>query len=188
MSLGFSRLTQALEPVRRALIDVYAADVLIFAAAHNEGGNQQIAFPASLDDVICVSSTNGLGIKSSFSPLDLPPGKRLCALGEGILCSVPKALSPPEISGQARKSGTSYATPIAAGIAARILEYMWPGDGEDDDYYFQKLRTKRGMLAVLQLMSMSGNGGSYSYIVPWKLFEGGSEHVRSTILLTLGLL
>lgn len=160
---------QELEPIRRAILDAHAADVLVFAAASNGGGNQSVTFPASMDEVICVGSTDGYGGRSSFTP-SLRHGKRLCTVGEGIESSWPQELCPNgRIS--VRKSGTSYATPVASGVAAMVLDYMWAvKDQLKDRYLVQKLRTKRGMLAVFEHM-IDRDGRSYDYLVPWRLFS-----------------
>ncbi|PON25028.1 pfs domain-containing protein [Trichoderma gamsii] len=68
ISFGFPRTTGRLEPIRRAILKANAADVLIFAAASNGGKNKSIAFPACMDEVLCVGSTDGNGNKSSFTP------------------------------------------------------------------------------------------------------------------------
>lgn len=166
ISFGFSCTTKRLEPIRRAILKANAADVLIFAAASNKGGNEHVAFPARMDEVICVGSTNGRGCISDFTP-HLDPGKRLCALGEQIESSWP-----PGMLDGGRKSGTSFATPVAARVAAMVLDYMWAvKDLDEPDYKFliPKLLTRRGMLSVFKRMVVSYP--THDYLVPWHLFH-----------------
>ncbi|KAH7308638.1 hypothetical protein B0I35DRAFT_483166 [Stachybotrys elegans] len=69
-----------------------------------------------------------------------------------------------------RKSGTSYATPVAAGVAAMVLDYMWAF--KDDEKYkphVAKLLTRRGMLSVFK--QMVEEYPTHDYLVPWKLFN-----------------
>jgi hypothetical protein len=74
-------------------------------------------------------------------------------------------------------SGTSYATPIAAGIAANVLEFarhhveMTPGQREC-------LYSWWGMSLIFQAMSVERYG--YDYIRPWKMFD--TEHDIQTIV------
>ncbi|GFP58531.1 subtilisin DY [Trichoderma asperellum] len=168
LSFGFPYTTKQLDPIRRAILKANAADVLIFAAASNWGGNQPVAFPACMDEVICVGSADGRGVKSVFTP-NLPQGKRLCVLGERIESSWPPNMlngneSPP------RKSGTSFATPVAAGVAAMVLDYMWTfKDKKEYKSCIPKLLTRRGMLCVFK--QMVEEYPTHDYLVPWQLFN-----------------
>lgn len=170
ISFGFPHTTGRLDPIRRAILKANAADVLIFAAASNKGGNEPIAFPACMDEVISVGSTDGLGNKSSFTP-NPKHGKLLCAVGECIESSWPPVLLSEDNEDLPRKSGTSFATPIAAGVAAMVLDYMWAfKDSKGFKSLVPKLLTRRGMLAVFKT-HMVESYGSYDYLVPWRLFN-----------------
>ena len=195
ISFGFPNIDQSLEPIRQALLEAHAADVLIFAAAGNTdeevisdgGGRDWINFPACLDEVISVGSTEGTGKKkSSFVPI-LGPGKLLCTIGEGINAAW---ISPGEEfhSTMKRRAGTSYATPVAAGVAAMIIDFMCtdrsllraraavPVESSKEEQHvkstlheYRTLRTKHGMLAVMERMILHVD--SMESLVPWQLFE-----------------
>jgi hypothetical protein len=169
ISFGFPHVIGQLEPIRRSTLNANAADVLIFAAASNEGGNEPIAFPACMDEVICIGSTDGRGNMSSFTP-NPTHGKLLCAVGECIESSWPPALLSDD-EDLPRKSGTSFATPIAAGVAAMVLDYMWTfKDSLGLKSLIPQLLTRRGMLTLFKT-HMVEPYGSHDYLVPWRLFN-----------------
>lgn len=178
MSLGLSRIMDS-NPIRKAILDAHAADVLVFAAAHNDADSHPISFPASMDEVICVGSTDGVGNKSDFSTKELPAGRSVSTVGEGVLCF-----------GNAFRSGNSYATPIAAGIAAAILDFMWPVEPGNSPY-FKKLRTQEGMICAFEwLKGKTKTEDVHRILIPWFLFERNPEdsYVQHLIIGSLNLL
>lgn len=166
ISFGFPRLNQSLEPIRRGILQAHAADVLVFAASSNRGKGHPIAFPACLDEVICVSSTDGRGRPSTFNPTTRT-GKYLHAVGEGIEGAWPRKLNPDGAT--VRRQGTSYATPIAAGIAAMVMDCVWRVR-RNLGYEAQTLRCNRGMLSVLDMM-LDKSTAKVQYLCPWRLFN-----------------
>lgn len=153
--------------------------MLIFAAAGNAGEGCPIAFPACLDEVISVASTCGKFQPSVFNP-DLRPGKRLCAIGEAFEAAWVDRGGPSSSAhcSMARKAGTSYATPVAAGIAAMVMDLVWssredPARKESVEYRWKTLRTRRGMLAVLKHMiwMKDNNVEAPQCLQPWMLFK-----------------
>jgi hypothetical protein len=88
-----------------------------------------------------------------------------------------------------RKSGTSFSTPIAAAIAALVLEYVnqrnedcclegkAPAIRED---HRRTLHTREGMAAVLKKMG-TPLAGNFRYLRPWVLWgekESRYDHQR----------
>jgi hypothetical protein len=138
---------------------------MIFAAASNDGGNDSLAFPAREDQVICIGSTDGEGNKSNFTPAPHVYNK-FSTIGEAVKSSWPGGENQ-------RKSGTSYATPIAAGIAALVMDSMRRCSEADlksvDLHLVMRLKEKRAMEAVLRLMCTERDG--FDYIAPWNLFN-----------------
>lgn len=114
---------QALE----AAIDrAHTNHVLMFAAASNSGGRLGRAYPASSPHVICVHSTNSDGNASNFSPTAEPNSVNIATIGESVQSAWPMLLcseKPNPNDCVKSRSGTSYATPILAGIAAFLLQY-----------------------------------------------------------------
>jgi subtilisin family serine protease len=129
MSLGYVATYSFTPSFRHALYSNLAAqDVLIFAAAGNDGmingsdaedgSGKMYDFPASYDDVISVAATNNFGNLTSFSNrgfhVDIAaPGSNVLATYKG--------------GDYGRMSGTSMASPVAAGVYALALAAAKPG-------------------------------------------------------------
>jgi subtilisin family serine protease len=118
MSLGFPG--KVISEISKVIGDANKNDIIIFAAASNVGGNNTgppIAYPARRKDVICVFSTDYQGNPSGFNPQRDENRYSFSTLGENVESAWVTA------DGSYRKtlSGTSVATPIAAGIAAVII-------------------------------------------------------------------
>lgn len=65
-------------------------------------------------------------------------------------------------------SGTSFATPIAAAMAANILEFMCPKVNTDQDtILWSHVSSFLGMRAVLKLMCVKTDKNLY--LAPWRL-------------------
>jgi hypothetical protein len=168
MSFGFPRSSDI---VGEAIMRAYGKGILMFAATRNDGGNREIAYPASHRTVIGIFSTDGDGNKSGFNPN--PPdddGSYLSTLGEAVESSWPKHLQQEGQHGSTlRKSGTSFATPIAAAMAANVLDYakLQLDMGEK---HMKRLHEVERMLEVLKLMAPEKRDG-YRYLAPWLLWK-----------------
>jgi len=175
MSFGFPFLEEYLDGIQTAINEAYVSRILMFCAAKNDGANSGIAYPANQDQVICVNSTDGHGNPSKFNPSPVT-GRNLSVLGEDVLSSWPVKLK----GGMQRKSGTSYSTPIAAGIAAIVIDYARQKMQEREQFSIKKLSTPRGMQAVLSLMSEHRLG--YQYLAPWELFNEERSNIYGAML------
>ncbi len=109
-------------------------DVIVFAAAGNDGyvngsadpdqtGAVRYDFPASYDNVISVAATNSSGVLASFS--NRGPRVDIAAPGYAVLSTL-------KSGDYGRMSGTSMATPVAAGAYALALATARAGLGNLD--------------------------------------------------------
>lgn len=162
MSFGFPRRIDGYQDLEKAIRDAEYADILIFAAASNSGGNRRRAYPARDDKVICVHSSDGHGNPSDFNPTPLRNQDNFSTLGEAVRSSWPAELCEldnPEA--MVYKSGTSFATPVAAATAAFLLafarQYLPRTEAE-------MLKRTAGMKAALNLISEERRG--YHYLAP----------------------
>lgn len=138
-----------------------------------------MAFPASAMGIIAVNSATANGMPSGFNPRSTKDEKRLSILGEAIssawITTSPDGETIANTDATRRMTGTSVATPIAAGIVALILEVAMIDipDEEDTqrmlDEVLPWLRGYEGMMAVL--MDKAALTQGYHNIVPQKLLN-----------------
>lgn len=163
ISWGLPRKIRALEI---ELANARKAKVLVFASASNAGANAEITFPASLPKIVfCIGSANSFGRRSDFSPPALGTEK-YSTLGEGVNgAKILQDMEAPQ-NVKERRSGTSTATPIAAGIAALFVEYtrQFTSRGEGADNY-DNLRK------IFLKVSELSDGNPYRYLAVPNFFR-----------------
>jgi hypothetical protein len=102
--------------VQAAFDNSYAAGVLHIAAGGNSGNpkgkRNNVIYPAQWESVVAVAATGSTDLRASFSSTG--PANELAAPGVSILSTMPGG-------GYGTKSGTSMASPHAAGTAALII-------------------------------------------------------------------
>jgi len=138
----------------------YSRGVLLFTAASNNGGKLGRSFAAREPTVIAVHSTDANGNRSAFSPTAVSEDVNLATVSEAVESAWPIHLCDEAENPEcvAHKSGTSYATPIMAGISAFLLRYAKVHLPEQA----KALRSRKGMLAVLRRVAEKGTGsGGY---------------------------
>lgn len=117
LSLGggyFSTLCDEEQPAYHYIFQQLTEQgVTIFASAGNDGFKNEISFPACYSNVIAVGATNMADTVAHFS--NSSPLVELLAPGVNITSSFIGG-------GQVTHQGTSFASPIAAGVAALMLE------------------------------------------------------------------
>lgn len=104
-----------------ALDYLIAQDVLVVAAAMNFGDNNPIYWPAQRADVLTVGATDSTGTPADFSNY----GSWVDVAAPGVDMMMP-AINPDDPSARSwyvDADGTSFAAPVAAGIAALAKSY-----------------------------------------------------------------
>ncbi|KAK2608930.1 hypothetical protein QQS21_002506 [Conoideocrella luteorostrata] len=153
MSFGLSEDNAAIE---LAIEKAENHGIIFFAAASNYGGNTRRAFPARMDRVLCIHASDGYGNKSGQDPAPIGDRVNLSTLGVAIESVWESGVY---------LSGTSYSTPIAAGIAANILRYVQTCSELTEKYRLKAFRLV-GMRNILKAMSVDID--NYHYIAPWR--------------------
>jgi len=144
--------------------DPRRSPIVVLAAAANWAGQAQVAFPASEPHVICINALDGSGQGGWLNP-EPTSAKRIATLGVAIES---------RWDGETVwLNGTSFATPIAAGIAANVLEFAKQKMPGMNEWEWRNLSSFRGMSDVLNLMSSKALGGRFSFLAPWRLAEKG---------------
>lgn len=166
--------------------DKSTSSTLIFAATQNDGANKRIAWPAR--EVIGISSTDGNGQHSSFNPHDDGSYTIFYALGQAVEVACPSHFCKP--LNKMRVSGTSFANPVAAGLAANVLGYARlavknKGSMKERKYMLDRLKSKDGMKAVLRHRMTMKNNSDKPCLLPWEFLKRGRQGILNDILETL---
>ncbi|KAK4209363.1 intracellular serine protease [Rhypophila decipiens] len=142
---------------------------LIFAAASNTGGNGTRPWPANQLGLFCIHAANEPG-KPNRVDMNPDPEEWLdnfSTLGQEINSYW---------KGEYRSiSGTSFATPVAAAIAANVLEFARHKLSADVVTHFSSYGGMRTLFRS-HMVNNSMNG-VYHYLRPWKegLWDGRTE-------------
>jgi hypothetical protein len=152
--------------IEAAIQKAISNGIIVLAATHNEGENEEIEFPASLPNVFCIGAADGNGGIPSVNPLQ-GKSEKFAALGIAVEGAGP---SPRPIENHQtfyQKDGSSVATPIAAGIAANLLEYI-------NRFTTPEPTEINGYIRSLFLHMTADRSRSYYYLCPWKLLDGSN--------------
>jgi hypothetical protein len=152
--------------LNRLIKELVNSRKLIFAAASNAGLNEDRPWPANRPGVFCIHATDEDGIIDDRMNLEATDKyDNFATLG----CGIRSYWDGKPVSIR----GTSFAAPVAAAMAANILEFMRrtrPGIGQD------YMNFKR-MSELFRDMTGNQTKGSYHKLRPWKtgLFDGAQQ-------------
>lgn len=121
MSFGLN-LKRSIHEIYSEIEKARKADILIFAAANNDGGHARRAYPGNHGDgVFCIHSATGEGNKASYNPTPVPSADNFSFVGDCISSCWPSLT---ESNMRKFMSGTSFATPVAVAVAAFMIGYV----------------------------------------------------------------
>ncbi|KAF2107953.1 peptidase S8/S53 domain-containing protein [Lophiotrema nucula] len=150
--------------VESALETAQKQGILLFASVSNFGALSvnNILYPARSKFVIPVDAADGLG--------DPAPTHSSTEIGE-ILRRYTAPGRAVKGVGNTRVNGTSFASPIAAGISALVLEFARQTPLGRDAEIFRYLKRKEGMMRILALMQIQKTGAKFYFLRPWDLLS-----------------
>lgn len=150
-------------------------EILVFAAASNWQNISGVAYPASMTDrVICIFSCSGGLIHSRhWNPTRREHAANFAMLGEDVILD----------SGVKLPGGTSVSTALAAGLAAKLLDFSRQPDVQSwmSKASQNRMQTKAGMSAIFTAMSRNNVSDGYECIAPWKILPVQSDHGRKKV-------
>lgn len=179
MSFGFpDESAPSCADLRDAIHEAHASRVLMFAAASNTGAHSPApAFPARLSNVFCIYSGDGMGNRAPTTPTARPHAHNFLTLGEAVESAWPRALAP--YPWKKRKSGTSFATPVAAGIAAFLMLYAYQNLPQEKARRFKEYDKMREWL-----FHLSNERAGYNVLSVGNFFRRSTEE-RNIVLASL---
>jgi hypothetical protein len=201
MSFGFESYVQV---IQNALVnainiedkmDSTRTSTLIFAATRNDGANKSVAWPAKANEVIGISSTDGDGdFSSSFNPSHDRSDSIFYALGQAVevVCPPRMGIGQGRQKNRTRLSGTSFANPVAAGLAANVLGYVKLAIANgvtlthdiDLQEMLERLKRKDGMKAIFKHRMNRYNDSDMASLLPWDWLKPG-RHSTNVILMEI---
>ncbi|KLO93195.1 Uncharacterized protein LW93_6189 [Fusarium fujikuroi] len=165
------------EDMMKAIQNARANRTLMFAAASNDGANHGRAFPAKDSGVFCIHSSDANGRPSRFNPIAEEDDVNFCLLGENVESHWPVGTGGHNEDMRVM-SGTSVATPIAAGIAVSLLSLVRQQEKDlptGSDRLGWWLKDFDFMKGVLKSMRKGNKYDCYDYIPPHFLSNMGTS-------------
>lgn len=171
MSFGLTDETEpGCEDFVAAIVTARSRNVLMLAAASNNGSHSGPAFPARHSSVFCIFAADGMGNRGPANPTAREHAYNFSALGQAVRSAWPRTLGKELWK---RRSGTSFAVPVAAGIVATVLLYARQKLSGKEARRFKEYDKMRDMLCKL-----SGSRDGYYVISSIGVFTD-SEYVDS---------
>lgn len=181
ISISFGYPFIKTEELRNAIRKAIFQDVLVFGAAGDFGNTRAyVSFPARLEGVFKIFASDHHGRGSSFSPNRTSnPSYCFSTLGTNVVSIWPEDRREAAKKGDIQivdmpkqkglwvaMSGTSFATPIAASLAAIIYQFYDANKVMMSIPPSLKFKTVEVVRAVLLQMSMEVDIDRYNYLDP----------------------
>lgn len=162
MSFGFPEEN---EHLLEAINNARMHRILMFAAASNGGAHGlSPAFPACHHDVFCIFASDGKGNSIRGNPTAREDKDNFCTLGEAVESAWPRR------PWKSRRSGTSFSTPVAAGLAAFVLFYAQTIMSRMEALKFKEYDKMRNIFKY-----MSERRAGYDVLLSISNFFGGRQ-------------
>jgi len=156
MSFGWKDWNEA---VQRALREAQNAGILLFASSSNSGAHEGMEYPARDDAVIAADAADAFGNSAPFnSSHNTYEKKRYITPGIGLQSVTAEKIE-----------GTSYASPILAGVAALFLEFAKQEPLVRTEV-LKFMKKKEGMQVLLNMIAVQKTTDPFFYVMPWILF------------------
>jgi hypothetical protein len=162
------------ETIQQAISYAYFKDIIMLAATSYGHGYSQISYPARSSEVIGIYASDWRGQGLPFNPWaeQGEPGNSFMTLGHDV--EIPCLIS--------RKSGTSLAAVIAAGIAALILDFV--SQNMKKEYVRRKMFSNDGIRKLFRLASSRRSMTGPSYFAPWLLLNSHSAEYACALIMS----
>lgn len=157
INMSFGLRVTHIQELDDQIARLVGARKLVFAAASNTGGNGSRSWPATQPGVFCIHAMNEFATDvPGMNPTPLEMEHNFAVLGHEI-----------ESHWDGKKisiSGTSFASPIAAAIAANVLEFTRCMMPETMDLF----TTYKSMSGLFRYhMTANSDNSIYHNIMPW---------------------
>lgn len=174
MSFGFPGHAKCIEDAM-ARATARKKGITFFAAANNQGSNDDEMFPAKYGDpVLSIRGTDAYGsFVRKFSPATHSDERVFGTLGKDVWSDW---ISPQYSNSM---SGSSVATAIGVGVAAMVLEYATRSNHFTQEE-LRLMQTRRGIFELFSEIGDSGGDKRY-YIAPFKLFDMDEKDRLATL-------
>lgn len=162
MSFGWTHINKR---IGEALSLAKRHNVLMFASTTNYGfaETNSILYPGRAQEVICVDAAEATGQLAGFAIEDISQGRieRFSAPGLGISSAI----------SDESMDGSSFACPLAAGVAALVLEFsrQYPLCGSKSVQ--EAVKQREGMVRILRRMSKLSFSSPSRFLCPWELLS-----------------
>ncbi|KAJ4012483.1 hypothetical protein NW752_008180 [Fusarium irregulare] len=150
--------------IENAISKAEAQGIVVFAAASDDEANKPRPFPARMEKVLAVHSTDGRGNISFQNPKALDDDINISTLGE----SIESPLGDGELL-----DGASYATAIASGMAANVLTLAdaYFSESKVDQEIRRQVFKREGMKRIFRHVSGGRDREGYNYVCPHMVAE-----------------